>query len=185
MNSQPPHRKEKMVARRSLRTAIPTVARRWQGSHAATHPGTQQEREFDALRISFRRSLQSLQLFLAISVSAFLIREVDLYATLPESLLWILGCPPPPLLAHLALAGYIFTVLTPLTIHLLTGEQPVSQWRHLGYRSAFYAFYLFSNTLTANFILVFATGVILYLLEQASLCLAISRAGHIDRQPAS
>ena len=122
-----------------------------------------------------RQNLWNLQLFLLISCAAFLVRDFNLYTTFPESVLQVLGCPPPPILVHLALAGYIFTVVTPLTIHLLNGDRLTVQWRHLGYRTAFYLFYLCSGTLAANFIMVFAIGVVLYLLEQASICLAISR----------
>ncbi|MCM2265708.1 MAG: hypothetical protein NDI73_11020, partial [Desulfuromonadales bacterium] len=136
----------------------------------------------EELRAISRRSQSSLQLFLAISAIAFLVRDFNLYEAFPESVLQILGCPPPPILAHIALAGYVFTVLIPLVIHLLSGEQPVSQWRHLGYRSAFYGFYLFSNTLAANFIAVFATGIILYMLEQANICLAIGKTSDGDGQ---
>ena len=78
----------------------------------------------------------------------------------------------------LALAGYVLTVLIPLGIHLLNSDLPVAHWRHLGYRSAFYGFFLCSNTLTTHFFLVFATGIFLYLLEQASICIAIARTGH-------
>jgi len=42
--------------------------------------------------------------------------------------------------------------------------------------------YLFSGTLTANFFLVFATGILLYLLEQATICFAIAKASHNDGQ---
>lgn len=138
----------------------------------------------DELRAASWRSLWSLQLFLTLSIAAFLVRDVNLYAVLPESILQVLGAPPPPVLAHIALAGYVFTVMIPLTIRVINGEQPVAQWRHLGYRSAFYCFYLFSATLATHFFMVFATGMILYLIEQAGICLAIARAGHGNGQPA-
>jgi len=159
------------------------VTRRWTERIAQTmRQDNDSPRSLDELRVISRRSYWSLQLFLAISAIAFLVRDFNLYEALPESVLQILGCPPPPTLAHIALAGYIFTVLTPLAIHLLSGEQPVSQWRHLGYRSAFYAFYLFSNTLTANFIVVFTIGVTLYMLEQASICISIGKTNDGDGQ---
>jgi hypothetical protein len=123
-------------------------------------------------------------LFLLVSCAAFLVRDFNLYVSFPESVLQILGCPPPATLVHIALAGYIFTVVTPLTIHLLNGENPVVHWRHLGYRASFYGFYLFSNTLTANFILVFAIGIALYLLEQLIVCVALGKSSLGDGQPA-
>lgn len=153
------------------KSLLPSVGHNDDGAH-----------RLDDLRAVSRRSLWSLQLFLLISIAAFLVRDFNLYATLPESVLQILGCPPPATLAHIALAGYIFTVVTPLTIHMLNEDKPTAQWRHLGYRTAFYCFYLFSNTLAANFILVFATGLVLYLLEQVSAGVAIDRANLGDGQ---
>lgn len=164
-----------------VRTA--TATPRWAATIcASTRRDDRDPSGMDELRALSRRSLWSLRLFLLISSAAFFARDFDLFAALPESILQILGCPPSPLLAHLALAGYVFTVLTPLVIHLLTGEQPMAQWRHLGYRAAFYGFYLFSNTLSANFLLVFAVGITLYLLEQGSICLALARTGQGDGQ---
>lgn len=131
-----------------------------------------------------RHNLWSLQLFLLVSCAAFLVRDFDLYTAFPDSVLQVLGCPPPPVLTHLALAGYIFTVLTPLVIHLLDGERPVMHWRHLGYRSFFYLFYLWSGTLAGNFLMVFAAGVTLYLLEQASINFSLARTVAGDGQAA-
>jgi hypothetical protein len=139
---------------------------------------------YDEARSASRQNLQSLQLFLLLSCAAFLVRDFNLYATFPENILQVLGCPPPPLMVQIALAGYIFTALTPLVIHLLTGEKPVAQWRHLGYRSAFYLFFLWSGTLTAHFAAVFVTGVALYLLEQFHICTTIARASESSSQPA-
>lgn len=136
-----------------------------------------------ALRATSWRSLWSMQLFITISVAAFMVRDFNLYESLPENILQILGCPPPPMLAHCALAGYVLTVMIPLVIHLLDGEQPAAEWRQLGFRSAFYCFYLFSGTLASYFLLVFVTGMILYLLEQASICLALAKSGQGNGQP--
>lgn len=161
------------------------LAAGWAGALLATaRPGGDAPRSHDDLRASSWRSLWSLQLFLTISIAAFFVRDVNLYTTLPDSVLQILGCPPPPALAHLALAGYVVTVLIPLGIQLLGGDPPPAQWRHLGYRGAFYAFYLFSATLASHFFLVFATGMFLYLLEQAGLCVALAKAGHGNGQVA-
>jgi hypothetical protein len=164
-------------------TSAAVATRRWPESLLASVGHHDEEPQgFDELRAVSRRSLWSLQLFLLISVAAFFVRDFDLYATLPESVLQVLGCSPPPILIHLALAGYIFTVLTPLLIHMVSNDKPVSNWRHLGYRAAFYCFYLVSNTLTANFTLVFAACIVLYLLEQANVCISMSRFNHGDGQ---
>ncbi|MHB8707828.1 MAG: hypothetical protein ACYC9I_03065 [Desulfuromonadales bacterium] len=183
MKIQAPYPDRKSAGKNLFSARAAVSSRHWLENLVAPARQTHENQHGnDELRAISRRSLWSLQLFLLISTVAFLVRGFDLFAALPESVLQILGCPPSPTLAHLALAGYIFTVLTPLVIHLLNGEKPEAQWRHLGYRAAFYAFYLFSNTLTANFILVFAVGVILYLLEQVSICFSIAKANQGDGQ---
>jgi hypothetical protein len=151
------------------------------GTNLPAHAGSLPS---DELRDSAKRGLWQLQLFLLISCGAFLVRDFNLYTTFPESVLQVLGCPPPPVLVYLALAGYLVTAMIPLTIHLLTGEAPTAQWRHLGYRTAFYLFFLWSGTLTAHFALVFIAGVALYLLEQLGIGLASSRTSQRSGQPA-
>ena len=185
MKTGAPHQQQKSAGKRFIEAGMAMMAQGWAANlFTSIRPGEERMHGSDDLRSTSWRCLWSLQLFLTISIAAFLVRDFNLYAAFPESVLQILGCPPPPTLAHIALAGYAFTVLTPLAIQLLNGEQPVAQWRHLGYRSAFYCFYLFSNTLAANFFLAFATGMFLYLLEQACICISIARAGHGDGQPA-
>lgn len=185
MKTQALHQNGKPAENRHAGANAAVATQRWPESllHSVGQHDAGPQR-LDELRAVSRQSLWSLQIFLVISIAAFLVRDFDLYATFPESVLLILGCAPPPVLAHIALAGYIFTVVTPLTIQLFNEEHPVAQWRHLGYRAAFYCFYLFSNTLTANFILVFATGIVLYLLEQIAVCVAISKTHQGDGQTA-
>lgn len=172
MTPQAPHKSS--AVRTFLADSLAVVSQGWAGQLFAP---TRRTLGGETLRTVSWRTLWSLQLFLTISVAAFLVRDFDLYATLPESVLQVLGCPPPPVLAQLALAGYVVTVLIPLVIHLLNNERPVAHWRHLGYRSAFYGFFLCSNTLAVNFLLVFATGMLLYLLEQACICIALAKTG--------
>lgn len=185
MNPNAPRQKGKSTGQELFDACLAVVAQGWAGALLANlrrrGSGTHNQ---DELRATSWRSLWSLQLFLTISIAAFFAKDFNLYETFPENVLQILGCPPPPSLAHIALAGYVVTVLIPLVIQLLSGEHPVTQWRHLGYRSAFYCFYLFSNTLAANFFLVFATGIVLYLLEQACICVSIAKTGHGNDQPA-
>ena len=141
-------------------------------------------RPADDLRTLSRRGLWSLQLFLLVSCAFFLVRDFNLYTTFPEPVLQVLGCAPPPSLVYLALAGYLVTALIPLALGLLGGEKPALQWRHLGYRAAFYLFFLWSGTLSAHFASVFIAGVALYLLEQFAICLASSRTSEGSGQPA-
>jgi hypothetical protein len=138
----------------------------------------------DELRGAFQRGLSDLQRFILISSAAFMVRDFNLYQAFPEDVLQILGCAPPPQLVLIALAGYVFTVITPLFVHLCRADKPVVNRWHLLYRSSFYLFFLFSQSLDTYFMLVLGVGMVLYLLEQSLVGLSIYRLGHGDRQPA-
>ena len=136
------------------------------------------------LRTTFRRGLSDLQRFILISAACFMIRDFNLYQAFPEEVLQILGCAPPPQLVLIALAGYVFTVITPLFVHLCRGDKPVANRWHLVYRSLFYLFFLCSQSLDSYFMLVLGIGLTLYLLEQTIIGTAISRLNHGNGQPA-
>ena len=116
-----------------------------------------------------RKGRWGLLLFLVASVAAFLVRDFNIYQALPESVLQVIGCPPPATMIHLALTGYSFTIVVPVLIRMATGESPVVGWHHLFYRSAFYPFYLFSLALPENFAAVVTIGVLLYVVEQTGI----------------
>ena len=136
------------------------------------------------LMTMFRCGLSDLQRFILISAAVFMVRDFNLYEAFPEEVLQILGCAPPPQLVLIALAGYVFTVVTPLLIHLCQGDKPaVSHW-HLLYRSIFYLFFLCSQTLDVYFMLVLGIGLLLYLLEQTCVGVSIHRLNHGNGHPA-
>lgn len=138
----------------------------------------------EELRHLSRRGLSDLQRFILLSAAFFLVRDFNLYEAFPEEVLQILGCAPPPQLVLIALAGYVFTVITPLLIHLCQGDKPsVSSW-HLLYRSIFYLFFLCSQTLDAYFMLVLGIGLLLYLLEQTWVGVSIHRLTQGNGHPA-
>jgi hypothetical protein len=136
------------------------------------------------LRGAFQRGLSDLQRFILISSAFFMIRDFDLYQAFPEDVLQILGCAPPPQLVLIALAGYVFTVITPLFVHLCRGDKPVVNRWHLAYRSIFYLFFLFSRSLDSYFMLVLGIGLILYLLEECLVGMLIHRLQQGSRLPA-
>jgi hypothetical protein len=135
------------------------------------------------LRGIFQRGLSDLQRFILISAAFFMARDFDLYQAFPEQVLQILGCAPPPHLVLIALAGYAFTVLMPLLIHLLSGEAPAPSRWHLLYRSSFYLFFLCSQSLTSYFMLVLCLGLLLYLLEEGLVGLLLHRRLQTNRLP--
>jgi len=130
------------------------------------------------LRGMFRHGLCDVQRFILVSAAFFMMRDFDLYEAFPEDILQILGSAPPPQLVLIALAGYVFTVITPLLIHFLRVDKPAENRWHLAYRSIFYAFFLCSQSLDSYFMLILGTGLILYLLEQSLVGILIYRLQH-------
>ena len=147
-------------------------------------PSSRRTTPAEELRHLSRRGLSDLQRFILLSAAFFLVRDFNLYEAFPEEVLQILGCAPPPQLVLIALAGYVFTVVTPLLIHLCQGDKPsVSSW-HLLYRSIFYLFFLCSQTLDVYFMLVLGIGLLLYLLEQTCVGVSIHRLTQGNGHPA-
>jgi hypothetical protein len=121
-----------------------------------------------------RRGLWHLLLFLLFSIAAFAGQDFDFFAATPQDFWALLGSPPPPQLIHLVLGLYTFCAVLLLPARQ-TRASLAQSWAHLGYRMAFYLFYLSANALAANFLVVFVAGLILYALEQSYLLLQMSR----------
>jgi len=121
------------------------------------------------IQVLSRRGIIGLFLFLLVSSLFFTLRDIDLLAPLAESARVILGCPPPPDLATLALAGYTLSAMVLVLARIMTGARPSLKWVHLGYRTVFYIFYAVSNSLAENFMGVFVAGLVLIGLEQLNI----------------
>lgn len=150
----------------SGKTQPVSIAKEWPGGDIEQDEESQVQLTHAQLHAMSRRGLWGFLVFLVISIVAFMVQDFKLYETLSEPFLQILGCPPPAFLIHLALTGYGFTVIVPVLIRMATGANPVVAWHHLACRSVFYLFYLVSNALPMNFLIVFGLGVLFYLLEQ-------------------
>ena len=122
------------------------------------------------------RGRWNFSLFLLISGAAFFARDFNLFAVIPENARQLLGSPPPPDLITIALAIYALSAIILLLSSLANNSRPPANWTHLGYRGAFYFFYLVSNSLADNFLAVFYVGVILYGLENLCIWLYTTRA---------
>ncbi len=124
------------------------------------------------------QSLLSLVSFLLISICAYTFRDFNLFLAASEPLRQILGCPPPAYLISIALAVYCFSSGILTLTAIANDSQPVKKWNHLGYRSAFFAFYCFSGAIAANFIPVLLVGLALYVLDQCHIWIYNSREDH-------
>lgn len=116
-----------------------------------------------------RKGLLELLQFLLISGCAFAIKDFNLFATFPEHVKVILGCPPPAILTNIALTIYCIAVMIPQCISLASDSRPIRTHNHLGYLVMFYLFYFISNALTANLVGVLVVGLIIYGLSQLSI----------------
>ncbi len=116
-----------------------------------------------------RKGLLELLQFLLISGCAFTVQDFNLFATFPEQVKVILGCPPPAILTNIALTIYCIAIMIPQCISLASGSRPTRTHCHLAYLVSFYLFYFISNALAANFAGVLTVGLIIYGLGQLSI----------------
>ena len=163
------HKSQSKVSRQISQAKAVSIRKNWPDGNF-DHPDEAREYlSIASLHAMSRKGLWSLLMFLMASVAAFLSQDFNLYQSLPEPILEVLGCPPPETLIHLALTGYSFTVVVPVLIRMATGENPVISWYHLPCRVAFYLFYLVSTTLPENFLAAFTIGALLYGVEQIGI----------------
>lgn len=128
-----------------------------------------------------RFGLWNLLLFLLVSVAAFSVQDFDLFAAVSENFWSLLGAPPAPQLLDLGLGIYLFAALV-LLPDRMNKAIPAQGWAQVGYRISFYLLYLASNALAANFMLVFAAGMLLYGLEQAYIWFPLLRIQNEDSE---
>jgi len=123
-------------------------------------------------------SLMSLVLFLLISIMAFTFKDFNLFESASESVRQILGYPPPAYLISIALAVYCFSSAILTLTAMANDAQPTQKWNHLGYRTAFFAFYCFSGAIAANFLPILLVGLSLYGLDQCHIWLHNAKENH-------
>lgn len=114
-------------------------------------------RRLEALRARSNRWLWHFCLFLAVSVVA--LRGCGAFPPLPDSVVSILGRPPPPRIVAFALVLYSFSAIVLTLGRLATGTGAASGLPHVAYLAAFYGFFRLGGELGDNFWAVFAAGV--------------------------
>jgi len=123
-------------------------------------------------------SLMSLVTFLLISICAYTFKDFNLFAVSSEPVRQLLGCPPPAYMISVALAVYCFSSAILTLTAMANDVQPTQKWNHLGYRTAFFAFYCFSGAIAANFLPVLLVGLSLYGLDQCHIWLHHAKENH-------
>ncbi len=129
----------------------------------------------DRLLLQARQNLWELLLFLLFSMAALAWQQTNLHQQFSEEFRQLLGMPLPATLLSLALGVYLFTAVIQVLVRQSHDTSLAMRSFHLVFRSVFYLFYSFSGVLAEHFAFVFASGLALYGLEQASLWLRLSR----------
>ncbi len=116
-----------------------------------------------------RRGLWGMLIFIVISCLALQFRNIELFAGLPDNVRCIIGAPPPPALIHVVLAVSTLSSIIITMGRMTEDENPAGNWSRfwssIAFRSVFYIFYATANALEDNFLLVFAAGMIVLVLE--------------------
>lgn len=116
-----------------------------------------------------RHNLWELFLFVLVSICAYNVRDLNLFAMASEPLRQLLGYPPPAYMVSCALAVYFGSSVILGFKALAFRTKPTSTWHQLGYRSAFYFFYSFTGSIAEHFLPVLLVGLLLYALDQCHL----------------
>lgn len=124
------------------------------------------------------KNLISLIAFLGISIVAFTFKDFNLFESASVGMKVWLGAPPAAYLINIALAVYCFSAGVLLLTDIAYNKKPKFQLSNLGYRSAFFVFFCFSGTISANFIPVLLVGISLYGLEQTHISLYNYKVQH-------
>ncbi|BCR06660.1 hypothetical protein DESUT3_37290 [Desulfuromonas versatilis] len=109
------------------------------------------------------RGLWGLAIFILISIGAQ--RNFSFIPEISPEIRALLGPSPPIKLISIALAVYAFSALILILSRMMSGSNSYRGWSHLGYLSAFYAFYYYGEALQQNFWAVFAAGITILGLE--------------------
>ena len=104
-----------------------------------------------------------LATFTALSIGAF--RDFDFLPTFSDQFHELLGAAPPADYINWALVLYGFSAIIMVLTQMTGSKRPRGALAHLGYLSAFYAFYHFSAALTENFWAVFTVGMTILSLQ--------------------
>ncbi|MGE4342872.1 MAG: menaquinol oxidoreductase [Geoalkalibacter sp.] len=110
-----------------------------------------------------RRGLWGLAIFLGISMVA--LPQAGVLPTISRNVREMLGAAPPTNLISIALVVYSFSALVLILSRIGSGNGSYRGWSHLGYLSAFYAFYYYADALDSNFWAIFAAGFTILSLE--------------------
>jgi hypothetical protein len=123
-----------------------------------------------------RRGLWGILLFATLSAVTLYCHQAGLFALLPIDGKALFGDLPPSNLLHVVLAVSWLSAFV-LILGRVSGDgEPTYNWCNIGLPTVFYPLYIFSDAGASNFPAVFAAGLVLLLIEHASVMLYVSKA---------
>ncbi len=117
-------------------------------------------RKFELLSSS---GLWILALFTAMSIGAS--RDFDFLPSFSPEFHDMLGAAPPTNFINWALVLYGFSAIIMVLTQMTGSKRPRGAYAHIGYLSAFYAFYHFSGDLAENLWAIFTVGMTILSLQ--------------------
>jgi hypothetical protein len=116
-----------------------------------------------------RRGLWGILLFLTVSAVTLYCSEAGLFASIPSGVKELFGDPPPAHLLYIALAVSWLSAFI-LILGRRTGDgKPCYSWYNIGVPTLFYPLCIFSDRSGTFFPAVFAAGLILLVVEHATV----------------
>jgi len=123
-----------------------------------------------------RRGLWGILLFMSLSAVALYCSKAGLFALVPAEVKEIFGEAPPAHWLHAVLAVSWLSAFV-LILGRVSGDgKPAYNWCNVGLPTVFYPLYIFSDSAATYFPAVFAAGLVLLIVEHASVTFYASKA---------
>jgi hypothetical protein len=132
------------------------------------------------LKKQIRYSKLWMALFFLVSLGAAV--NFRFFPPISENMRQLLGVSPSPSLISIALIVYAFSALILILGRMNTGSVRFQGWSHIGYLTAFYLFYYYTDALRDNFWAVFIAGLTILGLENYRVWSACSEAIRKDKK---
>lgn len=142
------------------------------GTDFATNPDHCREQvvaTINDLHALSRRGLWGILLFLSISAATLYGSVSGLFSSLPAEVKELFGEAPPLEMLHLVLAVSWLSALVLILGKRGRDGKPAYNWWNIGLPTAFYPLYIFSDPSGAHFPAVFAAGLLLLVIEHATV----------------
>jgi hypothetical protein len=123
-----------------------------------------------------RRGLWGILSFLALSAMVLYASTGGLFSLVPVEVKEMFGDPPPLHLLHIALGVSWLSAFILILGRRSADGKPCYSWYNIGLPTAFYPLYIFSDPACANFPAVFAAGLLLLIIEHATVMTYAAKA---------